>query len=440
MVVTMRINVELRSPVSRLAIISIVSCGIATFFILSAAQFIISVVTHPEVRADTPIIEGTANYFSHSALAQARMASRLIESHLDVAVNHELTGERGVYYAERAVKLAPHNYEFRILLSAAKELRGDLAEAETELRAALKLAPHLARVHWRLANLLLREEKLDQAVAEFRLANEADSELLVPTLSLLWQASDGKIEVLSAVAGGDSKSQLALAQFLILQGQYETAVKVADGIDRRSILDLPEGDKLLDSLISAGQTDLASRLWRALLGAGDKPLIWNESFETPIRDNFAQFDWSLGQSKYATIGIAVGNARTGERSLKISYQGIDTTALNSEIQQLVKVRPGARYTLACYVKAERLVTPDGPQVVVTTRDSTTTIAASAVLGAGSYDWRLLTMDFVAPSDTSALMIAIKQTPRFSYVDPTQGTVWFDDFGLTELTEQGTQLR
>jgi hypothetical protein len=41
------------------------------------------------------------------------------------------------------------------------------------------------------------------------------------------------------------------------------------------------------------------------------------------------------------------------------------------------------------------------------------------------------MDFVAPSNAPALIVAVKQTPRFSYVDPTQGMVWFDDFTLTE---------
>ncbi len=68
---------------------------------------------------------------------------------------------------------------------------------------------------------------------------------------------------------------------------------------------------------------------------------------------------------------------------------------------------------------------------MTTQDSTTPIAASAAIEAGSYDWRLLTMDFVAPSNAHALVIAVKQTPQFSYVDPTSGTVWFDDFVLTE---------
>jgi tetratricopeptide (TPR) repeat protein len=428
----MRITVDLHRPVSRSAIIIVVICGLAAYLSLSTAQFMISVITDPKVNADTSIIEGTAKYFPNSAQAQARMASRLIESRIDVALSHELTVERSVYFATRAVKLAPNNYEYRMLLAAANELRGDLAESEKELRAALNLAPHLALVNWRLANLLLREGKLDQAIPEFRVASEADPELLMPTLGLLWQASDGKRETLKAAVSNDSRSQATLAQFLSLQGQYDAAVEVAHRIDRESLLGLAEGGKLIESLISAGRIDLASELWRDLFGVGDKQLIWNESFERTARDNFTQFDWSLSESKYARIGITNAKARIGQRSLKISYQGIDTTSLKREIYQLVAVRPGARYALQCYVRAEKLVTPGGPQVVLTTPDFNTVIAASAAVEAGSYDdWRLLTLDFVAPADARSLLITIGQTPQFSYVDPTQGTVWFDDFSLME---------
>jgi tetratricopeptide (TPR) repeat protein len=427
----MTITFELRGPVSRLATIVAFMCGCAAFISLSATRFVISVITDPEARAETAIIEGAANYFPNSAWAQARMASRLIESGVDVSEDHERTAERAVYYAARAVALAPHNYEFRILLAAAKELRGDLAEAEVELRAALKLSPHLVTVHWRLANLLLREEKLDQAGAEFRLASEADPELLTPTLNLLWQASDGKIETINAAVGAAPEPQLALAQFLVEREKFEVGVKIANSLDRRAALNLPESGKLLDSLISAGRIDLASELWRNLSGAESQSLMRNEGFETPIRSNLAQFDWNLSQSKYAKIGIATTTARTGQRSLKISYNGIDTTTLDNEIRQLVNARPGARYTLTCYVKAERLVTPGGPQVVVTSQGSSTPIAASAAIEAGSYDWRILTTDFVAPPNAHAVVIAIKQTPQFSYVDPTSGTVWFDDFVLAE---------
>ncbi|HEY8460097.1 MAG TPA: hypothetical protein VIM99_06930, partial [Blastocatellia bacterium] len=219
--------------------------------------------------------------------------------------------------------------------------------------------------------------------------------------------------------------------FLVQQEKFESAMEIAGGLDRRTVLDLPESGQLIDSLISAGKIAQASELWRSFLGAADKPLIWNAGFELPIRGDFAQFDWKLSQSKYARVGVTGLAARTGRNSLKISYNGVDTTTLDREVRQLVKTRPGARYNLTCYVKTENLVTPDGPQVVVSAPDSETPLAASAVIEAGSHDWRLLTMDFVAPSDAQALVVAIKQKPQFSYVDPTSGTVWFDDFELNE---------
>jgi hypothetical protein len=184
-------------------------------------------------------------------------------------------------------------------------------------------------------------------------------------------------------------------------------------------------------LISADRVELANKLWRDLFGDGSPPLIWNGSFETPVREGFSQFDWNLGQSKYARIAITAGNARTGQRSLRIAYQNIDTTKLDGEIKQLILARPGSRYRLTCYTKAQNLVTPDGPQVVVTTNSSATRVAASAILATGSYDWRPLTIDFVVPPDSGALVVSVRQTPQFSYVEPTKGTIWFDDFVLAE---------
>ena len=46
----------------------------------------------------------------------------------------------------------------------------------------------------------------------------------------------------------------------------------------------------------------------------------------------------------------------------------------------------------------------------------------------------MSFDFVAPrgnSDSVAVYITVKQTPRFSYTEPTRGTVWLDDFTIKE---------
>jgi tetratricopeptide (TPR) repeat protein len=428
-------KLDLHSRWSRTAMmIAALFCAVI-FAGLAITQFITSVLADPQNQVDPAIIESAANYYRNSARVQARMAARLIESGLDETLDHELTAERAVDHASRASNLAPWNYEFKILLAAAREMKGDLAESEADLRAALALAPHYINIRWRLANLLLREGKLDQAIIEFRAVAESDQNRLRTTLDLVWQASQGELRAIEAVAGSDPKVRLALAQYLLQQGQADAALNIVNRLDRQSLLGLPESGQFLDAVILAGRVESAGQLWRDLFGHGPidgrLPLIWNGSFETPIREGFAQFDWNLSRSRYARIAITAGTARIGQQSLKIAYQGVDTTKLDGEIRQLIPARPGARYRLTCYAKADNLVTPDGPQVVVAAHSSETLIAASAALDAGSYDWRPLTLNFVVPSDVRAVIVSVKQTPQFSYVEPTRGTVWLDDFVLTE---------
>jgi hypothetical protein len=151
--------------------------------------------------------------------------------------------------------------------------------------------------------------------------------------------------------------------------------------------------------------------------------------------NFAQFDWLFGRSEYARLTIDAAVAHSGSRSLKIEFAGRDTTQLDNEIKQLVPVRPGARYTLECYAKTSELETPEGPRVVVANSASPAWIAASEPVSRGSGDWQRLAVDFVAPLSVSggmsAVFISIKRKPKFSYDEPTRGTVWFDDFSLKE---------
>jgi tetratricopeptide (TPR) repeat protein len=431
----MTVKLELHSLASRAAMLITAVFCVAGFIGLALTHFVASVMADPQVQLDTATIEAAAEYFPNSAWVQARMAARLIESGIDETQSHERAATASVRHAARAVSLAPSNYEFRILLAAARELNGDLAEAEAELRAALALAPHHVEVHWRLANLLLRAEKPDQALDEFRAVAAADQSRLPAVLSLVWQAADGRLDALHSVTGESPKARLALAGFLVQQNRTDDAVAVFKSIDARARRELvEESGRLIDQLLAADRIEIAAALWRECAGhdAPDQPeAMWNGGFETPIERGLAQFDWRLGESGYARIGMSA-QARTGERALKLAYLGRETTRLGDEIRQMVAVRPGASYRLECYARAENLVTPDGPQIVVTPLNSKTPIAATAVVAAGSHDWQLLSLDFVAPADARALLVSVRQTPQFSYVEPTKGTVWFDDFSLKEL--------
>ncbi|MEK7830426.1 MAG: tetratricopeptide repeat protein [Acidobacteriota bacterium] len=405
-------------------------CAVAGLIGLALTQFITSVMADPKVRTEPVQLRAAADYFPNSAGVQARMAAYIVEAGVDESLGHESESALAIRYAERAVNLSPWNYEHRMVLAAAREWKDDPARAEAELRQALALAPHHVEVNWRLANLLVRQGKFQESLDKFKTAVAADPRRLSATLNLLWQASDGNIEFTGSVAASDPKAQLSLAKFLTEQGKVEEALSILSRLDKQSLIDLPESGKLLDAMLAAGQVKPAAQFWKTLFQSTPEQkteLIRNGSFETPVKEGFTQFDWNLRQGKYAQLGIS-SQARTGQRSLKIIYNGLDTTRLDGEIRQLVPVEAGARYRLICYVRASRLVTPSAPQLVVASADAKTTLGAAAI-PTGSYDWQQWKLDFAAPAETRAVVVTIRQTPKFSFVDATEGTVWMDDFVL-----------
>ena len=201
---------------------------------------------------------------------------------------------------------------------------------------------------------------------------------------------------------------------------------------------MPESGSIIGALIAGGHTELARYLWADTISHGgaerndSSSLIWNGGFETDINDKFAQFDWTIGQSAYAQSNVSREVAHSGGRSLRLDFKGRDTTKLDDEISQMLLVRPGAQYKLEFFVRTQDLVTPEGPRIVVADSKSAPAIAASEPAPAGSNDWRRESVSFVAPPGSRSVVVAIRRIPKFSYDDPTRGTVWFDDFSLTEM--------
>jgi hypothetical protein len=288
-----------------------------------------------------------------------------------------------------------------------------------------------------LGNLLVREGKLAESLDEFRIGVAANNSLLPGTLDLVWRASREDVNAVQTVAGSNPKTKLALAQFLLRMSRPAEAASVFASIDRSDRLaSSAESTAILNSLIAAGQLETARDLWSEMSG-GDRQsaLIWNGGFEQDVLKNFSQFDWAFGRSEYARLAIDSNVAHSGSRSLRIEFAGRDTTQLDNEVKQLVPLRPGATYRLECYAKTSDLETPEGPRVVVTDSASTGWISASEAIPQGSNDWQRLTIDFVAPKSTSggmsAVIVSIKRKPKFSYDEPTRGTVWVDDFSMKE---------
>lgn len=406
-------------------------CALLIFSAL--VNCIVGMLTDPRVSASRELLTAGIAYVPNSAPLNARLAEAEMGG-----------GDRDISsiqnHATRAVNLSPWDYRNRLLLATVKEAAGDRAAAEQALREALALAPNYTEVRWRLANLLLREGKLAKAVVEFRAANASNFGLLPGTLDLLWRVSAGNLIAVQAVTPADPRSQLLLAQFLLKQSRAPDAISVFAGIDRDSLVALPESSAFISSLMSEGRIEEARGLWAGLV-SGDyaqpgRPLsgIWNGSFESDISKSLAQFDWAISRNEYAAPSIDSSVGRTGSRSLRIDFTGRDTARLDGQVKQTIVLKPGARYRLECYAKTDRLETPEGPRVVVTDNTSATELAASEPLPGGSNDWRRIAIDFTAPASARAATMAIKRIPKFSYDNPTRGTAWYDDFVLTELVK------
>ena len=402
----------------------------AVLLLAAVVNGAVGLLTDPRVNVSKEVLEGATRFVTYSAALNARLA----EAEFDQS-DRDL--QRLDVLATRAVNVSPWDYRQRFLLARVKEVEGDRPQAERVLQDALELAPNFPDVHWQLANLFLRDGKLSKAIPEFRTACALNPSLLRGTIDLLWRVAGGNLAPVQAVTPRDPKSQLMLAQFLLKQSRPAEAITVFSGIDRNTLVGLADTPGFVDSLIAAGRVEEARGLWVGLVSGSyaqpgrPLPAIWNGDFESEISKSLTQFDWNLARNEYATPVIDPNTAHNGSRSLRVDFAGRDTTKVDGQVKQMLTVRPGARYRLECYVKTERFESPEGPRLAIVDLPSGAEVAASEPIISGSNDWRPLAIDFQVPSTTRAVTVTIRRIPKFSFDKPTRGTIWFDDFVLTE---------
>jgi hypothetical protein len=416
--------------------------ALALLTLLIISNFVIGMF----VDARTPLHRDQMESLITISPGSARLYGRLAESELaDPDRDLDAASEN----IREAIALSPYDYNLRLLAASIQEAAGDRAAAEGSLRSARALAPGSSAAHLRLANLLLREDKLAESLEEFRAACASDDSLLPGTLDLVWRATktpseggttngrttSGMMGAVEAITPADPASQMRLAQFLIKQASAVEAGLVFSRIDRAERLRFPETGPFLTAVIQSGNGALARNLWADLIGANpaELPLIWNGGFESTIGKTLNQFDWTIAPTDYARVSIDTGTVHSGSRSLRIDFAGRDTTRLDSEIKQLVALRPGTRYRLEFYVRTDQLVSPEGPRIQMTEAGSGKVAAVSDPVPLGTNDWRLISLEFTAPDGNPStgvtMVMSVIRKPRFSYDEPTKGTLWLDDFRL-----------
>jgi tetratricopeptide (TPR) repeat protein len=370
-----------------------------------------------------------ANYLPNSPRIHARIAASEMQG-----ISRDLT--KAESHIRQALELTPNEYNYHLMLASILESQGNKEAAEKSYREALALAPSYIDVNWRLANNLLRQNKIKESLDYFRVATNKNLSVLPNCYDLIWSVSNGDIPALTGITNSSPKAQLMLAQYLARQSKFNEAAAIFRSVDREASRAEPESAFIINELVNTRQLVLARELWGELLtidATKPQPIIWNGSFESPISTSLGQFDWAIKDSTFARIVIDPQEGKTGGNSLRIYFLGKDTSRIDGEIKQTLMLKPGKHYRLDCQYKIRDLTTPMGPRIVITDVGSKNIIAGSEVIPEGSHaSWQPIGFEFTAPASSGAVLLQIQRIPQSGYDEPSRGYLWFDDFTLKEL--------
>lgn len=134
--------------------------------------------------------------------------------------------EMSVRRLEEAVRLAPNDYRTWTDLSRGYEQSERYAEAEATFRRAIDLAPNYVIPHWQMGNFLLRQDRVDEAKSELRLATENSSAYRNQVFALAWNYFDKDPSVIEELTTDNPASLADLAFFLAIRERGRDALRV----------------------------------------------------------------------------------------------------------------------------------------------------------------------------------------------------------------------
>ncbi len=336
-----------------------------------------------------------------------------------------------VGHFETAVKLAPHDYRWRVALGRAYEQVEMVDKAESQLRAAAELAPNYAFPRWHLGNFFIRQGREDEAVDELRRATVDHFSFREQVFALAWDYSSADPAQAERMTAESPETRAYFSRFLANRGQGPAALRVwnqldeADkqkhhGIARWTILDL----------YSKGNFAAAHEIARQIGDTTAVPeTISNPSFEELIVDGpTAKFGWEIvpGEPR-VEIGFDNQVKSSGNRSLRVSFRNLVRSDFIN-VYQTVIVRPDTSYMLKFSVRTEGLRSAGRPRLQIVNANDNSTAAMSEMFASDLSEWTQISVTFRTGPVTRAISI---RTFRQYCGDEcsASGVLWYDDFEL-----------
>ncbi|HEV7699315.1 MAG TPA: tetratricopeptide repeat protein [Pyrinomonadaceae bacterium] len=340
-----------------------------------------------------------------------------------------------VEMAEETVRLSPNDYRWRIELARNLANDGQVERAESEFKRSIDFAPNYAVCSWYYGNFLLRQNRSEEAIAQFKLAASNDPTYRIEALSLLWDVSGKDVALIESVAGDAPENMAYLSLFFASRGRGNDALRNWDRLSDEQKLRWRTTERVMaEGLFQQKRFPEALDFSRQL---GDDPdalfqTVTNGSFENSIElSPREQFGWQIARGD-ARLDIAADGkvAFDGRRSLRLTFKSYARPSL-SNVVETIATEPESRYRLTFLVRTENLKTSAGPMIDVANACDTISIARSSQFPNGTTDWQHLSIDFTTESCSGILIRTIRESCGGDAC-PISGIVWYDGFVLSRL--------
>jgi hypothetical protein len=244
-------------------------------------------------------------------------------------------------------------------------------------------------------------------------------------------ATDKDVVATIRVFEGSVRADAAIVDLLVGENRLDDALALWTSAAKRTALDgsiVDQGRKLASALLADGRGAEVVRVYSTIdpMAAPAVGAFTNGSFDEAVSDKETNpFRWLVTQSTEARVSIDAG--RAGGHALRIDYDSKGGTSF-THAAELVRLEPGATYTVELWAATSDLRTGGPPSVTVVDAADFNRVFAFVTLPAGTTDWSPYRMTFTAPPSGLASIRVSRAT--CGPVCPAFGTIRIDDLTLT----------
>jgi tetratricopeptide (TPR) repeat protein len=310
-------------------------------------------------------------------------------------------------------------------------LTGNIPLNDAAIHKALSVDPSTPDTIWNVANFLMAQDDVSEALKQFAVVLQKDPSLVPASLNICWH-SVHDVSLIESILPRNPAAYLEFVRVLHASGEYDQAGQVWASLMRMDgDFDYRQFLFYIDDLIQVGRAEQGDQAWRQLsehspeLHAYDQPgnLVMDGSFAQEILNS--GFDWRYIPNAFVDATLDSAESHSGGRSLRLVYSAANVDA---GISQYIAVQPHSRYRLSAWVKSEDLRTANGPMLTLFDAGSHMPVAFTQDT-IGTTPWHPIEVELTTGPTTNLLVLSIVRNPGQTAI---RGKFWINDIRLEPL--------